>query len=222
MTFRIVAISDTHGYHEDLEIPKGDLLVHCGDFTRGLDSLRELPAFSEWMTSQPTEVKLLCPGNHDCIFEEQPDLAKQMFSGLSETFGSILMFNHSFFMSSYQRIFCNWAFNREEEERERMYNSVPSDLTDQTQVLVSHAPPWSILDTSQGKNLGCKPLYDFKERMPRLKLHLFGHIHGQGTLTPTKIGNTLYVNCAVLNDKYELVRKPVVIDIEENGDVKIV
>ena len=34
MTMRIVAISDTHGLHDTLTIPDGDVLVHAGDITR--------------------------------------------------------------------------------------------------------------------------------------------------------------------------------------------
>jgi hypothetical protein len=30
---RCVVISDTHGLHRDVAVPKGDLLFHCGDFT---------------------------------------------------------------------------------------------------------------------------------------------------------------------------------------------
>jgi len=33
MVTRIVAISDTHNQHDEIELPEGDILVHCGDFT---------------------------------------------------------------------------------------------------------------------------------------------------------------------------------------------
>ena len=31
---RIVLLSDTHGYHDEIDVPPGDLLIHAGDFTR--------------------------------------------------------------------------------------------------------------------------------------------------------------------------------------------
>lgn len=30
---RIVVISDSHNHHNSLNVPDGDILVHCGDFT---------------------------------------------------------------------------------------------------------------------------------------------------------------------------------------------
>ena len=33
MVTRIVALSDTYNQHEKVEVPDGDILVHCGDFT---------------------------------------------------------------------------------------------------------------------------------------------------------------------------------------------
>ena len=30
---RLVCISDTHTFHEDVNLPDGDILIHAGDFT---------------------------------------------------------------------------------------------------------------------------------------------------------------------------------------------
>lgn len=30
----LVAIADTHGFHRDLTIPEGDILIHAGDLTQ--------------------------------------------------------------------------------------------------------------------------------------------------------------------------------------------
>lgn len=62
----IVAISDTHGLHGDLELPeKGDLLIHCGDFAhRGSES--DLLSFSAWLKEQTQfPEKIVISGNHD-------------------------------------------------------------------------------------------------------------------------------------------------------------
>jgi hypothetical protein len=32
-SLRVVCVSDTHGKHRGVPLPKGDILVHCGDFT---------------------------------------------------------------------------------------------------------------------------------------------------------------------------------------------
>ena len=72
---RIVVISDTHERHDLLNLPPGDVLLHCGDvfmfnaaFTPEL-SLRKLRQFNQWMTVQPYKEKILISGNHDKIFE---------------------------------------------------------------------------------------------------------------------------------------------------------
>lgn len=49
---RIVAVSDTHMYHEKLVIPDGDILVHAGDMTRS-GKLSEVTMVGEWLNSQP-------------------------------------------------------------------------------------------------------------------------------------------------------------------------
>ena len=48
---RIVCISDTHGFHERMTIPKGDLLLVAGDFTVNGD-LEELTTFSNFLSKQ--------------------------------------------------------------------------------------------------------------------------------------------------------------------------
>jgi hypothetical protein len=34
---RVVVVSDTHGNHRMINIPNGDLFLHCGDFTNRRD-----------------------------------------------------------------------------------------------------------------------------------------------------------------------------------------
>ena len=39
---RIVCISDTHEFHDELVLPQGDLLIHAGDFTLELFCLAQI------------------------------------------------------------------------------------------------------------------------------------------------------------------------------------
>jgi len=64
MVIRIVAISDTHNQHDELELPEGNILVHCGDFTN-TGSYPEILLFVRWFAAQPHPTKLLVFGNHD-------------------------------------------------------------------------------------------------------------------------------------------------------------
>jgi len=59
---RIVFISDTHGYHNLVTVPDGDVLVHCGDYT---DPNFNEENFNIWFKRQPHKHKICAEGNHD-------------------------------------------------------------------------------------------------------------------------------------------------------------
>ena len=44
---KVIAISDTHGLHQSVKIPKADLLIHAGDLTEyGIEE--DLIDFLDW------------------------------------------------------------------------------------------------------------------------------------------------------------------------------
>jgi hypothetical protein len=49
---QLVAISDTHGQHDAIAVPAGDVLIHVGDLTRH-GELDELPAIAAWLARLP-------------------------------------------------------------------------------------------------------------------------------------------------------------------------
>ena len=49
---RLVLISDTHGYHEDLALPDGDVLIHAGDLS-SMGQPEEIARFGAWLGRQP-------------------------------------------------------------------------------------------------------------------------------------------------------------------------
>ncbi len=66
------AISDTHGKHRDVLIPKSDFLIHCGDAcTDGNEN--ELLDFFQWFAVQPARYKIFVAGNHDLVFDLEPE-----------------------------------------------------------------------------------------------------------------------------------------------------
>ena len=64
-----VCISDTHGRHDELALPPGDVLCVAGDVTRR-GTLPELAAFAAWLRAQPHATKLLVAGNHDTSLDQ--------------------------------------------------------------------------------------------------------------------------------------------------------
>lgn len=169
-------ISDTHNQHKNIVLPGGDFLIHAGDATMG-GRLTELMPFLDWLAKQPYENKIFVPGNHDWACEEGPalvaDECKRRDIFLLNDSG-IKLEGINFWGSPVQPEFCDWAFNRKRgEEIRRHWDLIPED----TQVLITHGPPYNIKDaTYHGEKVGCQDLF-LKLMQTKTKLHVFGHIH---------------------------------------------
>ena len=61
---KFIAISDTHGKHRGLKLPKGDAIIHAGDFCH-YGSESDLHDFLDWYKNLDVELKILIGGNHD-------------------------------------------------------------------------------------------------------------------------------------------------------------
>jgi len=83
---------------------------------------------------------------------------------------------YSFVGYHYTSPFIGGTFEKTESEQAKDLDELVK-LIDGNTVLVTHGPPWGILDTlGDGRNVGSKALRRLiDERPPRL--HLFGHIH---------------------------------------------
>jgi hypothetical protein len=61
---RIVILSDTHNYVDRIPMPKGDILIHAGDFTvNGSDE--EIDQFRTWLEAAEFTHKVVINGNHE-------------------------------------------------------------------------------------------------------------------------------------------------------------
>ena len=209
MTF--VAISDTHNMHTPLILPEGDVLIHAGDVTKQ-GSEAQVYHFLDWFSAQPHRHKVFIAGNHDFYFErENPDKIAKMIPD------NIVYLNDSgvtiegvkIWGSPIQPWFYDWAFNRKRgSEICKHWDLIPND----TDVLITHGPAYYRLDSvvSGGSHVGCMDLLTAIRRV-RPKFHICGHIHeAYGTV---KEGITTYINASVLNEKYELVNKPIVFEV---------
>lgn len=190
---RLVALADTHGYHERLgPIPEGDVLVHAGDMSRigRWDELRQVAA---WLRGLPHPHKIVIAGNHDFCFEEDQAAARAIL-------GEDVMYLHDsaatvagwkFWGSPWQPEFGGWAFNlpRGPALAEK-WAMIPAD----TDVLITHGPPMGIGDlTHSNGRQGCADLLQAVQQL-RPKLHLFGHIHEDAGVWP--VDGVLHANVA--------------------------
>ena len=210
MKLKIVCFSDTHGFHNYLKLQKGNVLLFAGDLSN-VGRLMEIKNFIDWFSSQPHQYKVFIAGNHDFGFENfiKEDVLKLIpdnITYLNDSGVSIDGFN--FWGSPVSPRFHNWAFNRDENIQNH-WDLIPNN----TDVLITHTPPYGILDlTQEGLNVGCRRLRDkILEIQP--KLNVFGHIHeayGEDILLNTKC-----INASVLNRQYQVVNKPIIFNLNK-------
>lgn len=205
---KVVAISDTHNLHHTIKIPDGDVIIHAGDFTnRG--TLKEVEVFAAWWKDLPHTHKICIAGNHDWLFQKQPEIAKRlMTSGHYLKDSTVVINGIKFHGSPWQPWFCAWAFNlpRGIALKEK-WDMIPED----TDVLITHGPPWGHGDlVPRGELVGCE---DLLKRVEKIKpqFHVFGHIHeGYGI---TKNDHTKFINASCLDGYYNSVNEPIVFEI---------
>lgn len=203
---KIVAISDTHTYHDCIDLPAGDVLVHTGDFSfRG--NREEYDSFVSWFAKQPHPYKVFIAGNHDRILEREKLPVPEGVCYLEDS--ALEIEGVKFYGSPWQPEFFNWAFNL---PRGRPLQEKWAQIPEDTQVLLTHGPPHKILDQCSEGNVGCEDLLERVLKLPNLKYHMFGHIHeSYGT---TVFGRTTFVNASICNGRYAPTRDPIVLEIE--------
>lgn len=62
--FKIITLSDTHGKHGFIKIPKGDIIICAGDISATPDLCNTID-FLKWYSNLNFRYKILVPGNHD-------------------------------------------------------------------------------------------------------------------------------------------------------------
>lgn len=204
---RIVAISDTHGRHDQMlhPVPDGDVLVVAGDFTRH-GQLEQVRDFNYWLKILPHKHKLAVGGNHNKDFYENRAEAELILTeAIYLEDGEIVIDGVKFYGSPWTPNYYDWSFMlpRQSKEISQKWAKIPED----TDVLITHGPPYHILDKARDdKKAGCEALARRVEEL-NLKAHIFGHVHeGHG-----KSG--IYHNVAICNIEYEPVNPPTVIDL---------
>ncbi|HEU4405669.1 MAG TPA: metallophosphatase domain-containing protein [Polyangiaceae bacterium] len=213
---RIVAVADTHLFHDELRVPEGDLFVHAGDLCRG-GTLDELERGLAWVRSLPHRFKVLVAGNHDWAFAREPAEARALAAGAGVLYledGGAEVGGLRVWGSPWQPTYYDWAFNlpRGRALAEK-WARVPPGLD----LLVTHGPPAGVGDrSSMGGRSGCD---DLRARIAevRPRVHLFGHIHEDGGAWAHE--GTLFVNCTT----WECERAPTVLDVEVTpGEARVV
>lgn len=223
---RIVVISDTHEKFPFLGNLKGDILIHCGDFTnRG--TMASISKFNDWLGKIKENFKeiLVVAGNHDLGLEKFPEHAEGLLTNARYLRdASFEIDGIKFYGSPWQPEFYNWAFNlpRNGEELKAAWANIPND----TNILITHGPPFGVLDRvrpewnqSFGESVGCELLRERVFQLDNLVLNVFGHIHeGYGTHQEKGI---IFGNASFCDYKYRSSNKPLIFEVH-NGKCSVV
>jgi Icc-related predicted phosphoesterase len=214
---RLVMVSDTHGKHQSLDgfMPEGDVLLHGGDLCeRG--SLKELRSAADWLKAQKTRYTqvLTIAGNHDfsaeAFYKEgREDVLRDIFHPVVYLRDSgILIEGKYFYGSPWTPTFFNWAFNADRGPTIKQYWDMIPERTD---VLITHGPPYRVLDYVGQNRVGCEDLRDAVDRVKPV-VHLFGHIHCAAGEANGQNG-TKFFNAAILDEGYCPVNVPRIFDL---------
>lgn len=206
-------ISDTHGYHDLLQIPeKVDMVIHSGDISNPrevIQSTHECFYFLEWYSKLYIPHKILIAGNHDIALERRKitpgDMAARGIVYLENS--ATVVNNIKIWGSPITPTFgIGWAFNKARDKMQDVWAKIPED----TDIVISHGPPKGILDHSYNQignvyeRCGCATLSK-RIRAIEPKLCLFGHIHNTvdiinaGTMQHSGY-KTQYSNGSVVTD----------------------
>jgi Icc-related predicted phosphoesterase len=200
---RILHISDTHNLHRQLtHLPAADIVIHSGDISYA-GTGGEVMDFIEWFGALGYEYSIFIAGNHDyCLDGKKQDVIQSFLPEncfyLCHTgveIGGVKFWGLPFFFS---------------EDVSGEYLSRIAQIPADTDVLISHRPPFGLLDSAGQITYGCPDLLQ-RVLAIRPRYHFFGHIHAAYGIVES--GDTTFANAALVDKDYQLVNKPFVFDV---------
>merc|ERR1712070_146850 len=213
-TSRLIVVSDTHGQHAELgELPRGDVLIHCGDilmsarFWSGAGQVQKLQAFNTWLGTVPCEAKVVIAGNHDHVV---PTLGREQMAALI-TNGQYLENDKvnigglSLFATPVSRGKSgNAAFQGEEFANEA---ATAAKAVGEVDVLVTHGPCRTKASADDAGEL------ETWARQLKPKLHCWGHDHAAHGVEVPDQGLPVSVCASIMDTRYCPLQLPIVVDV---------
>lgn len=185
---KILHLSDTHGFHEELKIERGDIVIHSGDAANSIDvafNTNEMLDFLEWFSKLPFQRKVFVPGNHDISMwvgavtvEQFSDRGIDVLINSDIEVDGLKIWGSPYTPRLFEH-YTNWAWGLKRSEMNKVWDLIPNNMD----ILVTHGPPKGILDLCgchENRDVPCQAgdkilLNKVLEIKP--KLHAFGHIH---------------------------------------------
>jgi len=210
-TVRFVALSDTHRYHDLVDLPPGEVLLHLGDsvgnYGRTSDVTRHFEKFLSWLRVQQQRFAhiFFISGNHETFLDADATPLLERFLAVathctylqdtSAIYRGIRIFGSPVTVSRLEtegKRYYSRAFERCAEHRATLWAGLPQGLD----VLMTHCPPTGPLCIHPvGDSLLAQRLANMAAP-PRF--HVFGHDHdGLGIAA-----NAQTVSMNVAQDEY--------------------
>jgi Icc-related predicted phosphoesterase len=211
---KICAISDMHGYF--IDIPKCDVFIIAGDINYSYNDVWFMNEVSDWLNtySNKFDIALIVFGNHDDIIYMDKDIDKlthRLPTNVKVLINDYYDYKGYRFYGSPNCLYIPYFKNTLSEiVLKEVFSKIPKD----TDVLITHSPPYGIGDVpiDQRIHLGSKSLLD-KVKEVKPKIHIFGHIHS-GQKYTMEDGIEFY-NVSITDEGYNLKYKPTLINIKE-------
>lgn len=186
---KIVAMADTHGKHDQVDVPDGDVLIHAGDFTH---FGQRCESFVGWYSRLPHKHKIIILGNHEK-------------GGLSDAVTALLGSQHFIFLSKRRKdhvTIDGVTFSLADSA---------SALESDPDVVISHVPPAGILGGAGPRAETIREAL----RSVEMKVHVFGHIHqGYGR---TVQDDTIFINASIVEGS-GVRHDPITYELQEPRD----
>ncbi len=210
---KFCCISDLHGHLPKLDHLDFDCLLIAGDIVP-LDSHSPLKSaiwlntkFKKWLKSINRPIVGVA-GNHDFVLEKGKHLIDNDLPWVYLEDSLTIINGLKIYGSPWQPRFFDWAFNLDEIDLERKWSKIPDD----TNILLLHGPPYGYGDFSYYEYVHTgSPSLTRRIQEVKPKLVVSGHIHaGYGTYN---IKETVVINASHVDEHYEPVNPPIIIDI---------
>lgn len=171
---KIFSFSDTHGMHQQLEIPENvDVLICAGDAVEDNLDPNDYLDFLNWFSAQPATYRIYVPGNHELIF----DIAPEWGAMLLNTYNIEPALNTTLNIENENQVVSLYLYSGCSRTVEDNINN-----TNNVDFLITHYPP--------------EMIFGFETIQARY--HIFGHEHETNGM-PCTTNGTMQINVSKYN-----------------------
>eukprot|EP00483_Globobulimina_turgida_P002858 UN02863 len=152
---RIVTIADSHMHHNSYNMPKGDVLIIAGDFTKWKTTETDITKVMDWINSLTNyQLKIIICGNHEIslnnkTYNELKDLFETKCNAIYLQESSVEYAGLKFYGFPYHPkrgcLFQANSFGANLNKMKQICKNIPND----TDILITHSPPYGIRDKNK-------------------------------------------------------------------------